>query len=90
MHRPLLSEFVWQRLQERDADFERRIAMLEEKVARLESAIAVTQNREVTISGSRLNVDTPTTHTTGVVNCNTLVAQTVNAQTYTPGAGNIW
>jgi phage baseplate assembly protein gpV len=43
-----------------------------------------------TVSGEMVLVDSPIVDFTGVVVCQTLIAQSVVSSSYTPGAGNIW
>ena len=44
----------------------------------------------VEIQGGMVNVDAAMTRVSGVLNTDTLVAQSVVSSSYTPGAGNIW
>lgn len=44
----------------------------------------------VTISAGMVSIDAAMTSCSGVLQCDTLIATTVVASTYTPGAGNIW
>ena len=44
----------------------------------------------VEIQGGMVNVDAGMTRVSGVLNTDTLVAQSVVSSSYTPGAGNIW
>ncbi|GAB4275706.1 MAG: hypothetical protein Kow0092_31360 [Deferrisomatales bacterium] len=48
------------------------------------------QAAQVQVSAGSVNVDTALASFSGVVQCSTLVATTVVASTYTPGAGNVW
>jgi uncharacterized protein involved in type VI secretion and phage assembly len=65
---------------------------------KLETAgITVTASAKVTVNASQVNVsagmiqvDAAMSKFSGVVQCDTLIATTVVATTYTPGAGNIW
>jgi uncharacterized protein involved in type VI secretion and phage assembly len=45
---------------------------------------------QVEVTAGSVTVNTGTATFSGLVQCNTLVATTVMATTYTPGAGNIW
>jgi uncharacterized protein involved in type VI secretion and phage assembly len=64
----------------------------------MESAgITITASAKVTINASQVavsagmvQVDAGMSKFSGVVQCDTLIATTVVATTYTPGAGNIW
>lgn len=44
----------------------------------------------VQVSAATLQVDAATANFSGTVKCQSLTAQTVTANSYTPGAGNIW
>jgi len=44
----------------------------------------------VEIQGGMVNVDAAMTRVSGVLNTDTLVAQSVVSSSYTPGAGNVW
>jgi uncharacterized protein involved in type VI secretion and phage assembly len=44
----------------------------------------------VNVSAAMVTVDAPMTRCSGVVQCETLIATTVTATTYTIGAGNVW
>lgn len=65
---------------------------------KLESAgITITASAKVTVNASQVSVsagmvqvDAAMSKFSGVVKCDTLIATTVVASTYTPGAGNIW
>jgi hypothetical protein len=37
-----------------------------------------------------VTVDSPMSKFSGVVECDTLIAQSVVSASYTPGAGNVW
>ncbi len=61
------------------------------------SGITVTASAKVTVNASQVSVsagmvqvDAGMSKFSGVVQCDTLIATTVVASTYTPGAGNIW
>jgi uncharacterized protein involved in type VI secretion and phage assembly len=65
---------------------------------KLESAgITITASAKVTINASQVavsagmvQVDAGMSKFSGVVQCDTMIATTVVASTYTPGAGNVW
>jgi hypothetical protein len=44
----------------------------------------------VNISGGAVNIDAAMTHASGVVQADTVVANSIVASSYTPGAGNTW
>ena len=48
------------------------------------------QASQVNVSAGMVNVDSAMSSFSGVVKCDTLIATTVVATTYTPGAGNVW
>lgn len=48
------------------------------------------QAGQVTVSAGMVQVDAGMAKFSGVVQCSTLIATTVVASTYTPGAGNVW
>lgn len=52
--------------------------------------ISITANATVEITASALNVHAPTAVFDGLVQCQTLITQSVVSPMYTPGAGNIW
>jgi uncharacterized protein involved in type VI secretion and phage assembly len=55
------------------------------------AAAKVTVNAaQVAVSAGMVQVDAGLSKFSGVVQCDTLIATTVVATTYTPGAGNIW
>lgn len=57
----------------------------------VETGANVTVNAAmVQVSASMLTVDAGMSRFSGVVNCDTLITNTVVAATYTPGAGNVW
>jgi hypothetical protein len=43
-----------------------------------------------TISGSQINLEAAMTSTSGIIRAGTIVADSVVASSYTPGAGNVW
>lgn len=57
----------------------------------LTAAAKVTVNApQVAVSAAMVSVDAAMSTFSGVVKCDTLIATTVVATTYTPGAGNVW
>jgi len=50
----------------------------------------VLQAAIVEINGSRVEVNAATLHCSGVVQADTVIANSVSAASYTPGAGNVW
>jgi uncharacterized protein involved in type VI secretion and phage assembly len=61
------------------------------------SGITITASAKVTVSASQVavsagmvTVDAGMSKFSGVVQCDTLISNTVISSTYTPGAGNIW
>lgn len=48
------------------------------------------QASSITVTAPAFNVDTPFADFSGVINCNTLITNSVVSSSYTPGAGNIW
>lgn len=53
------------------------------------SKVSVTAST-VEVSAGSVTVDAAMARFSGVVQCNTLLANTVSGATYTPGAGNVW
>jgi hypothetical protein len=53
------------------------------------SAVRVTPGG-VEVSGGMVNVDAPMTRFSGAVQSDTVIANSVVASNYTPGAGNVW
>ena len=45
---------------------------------------------QVAVSAGMVTVDAGMSRFSGVVQCDTLISNTVISATYTPGAGNIW
>lgn len=43
----------------------------------------------ITISAAQVTIDAAIVHAAGVMKCDTLIAKSVNASSYSPGAGNI-
>jgi phage baseplate assembly protein gpV len=57
----------------------------------IEGAAKVTINASrAAISASMVEVDAGMSKFSGVVQCDTLIANSVVAASYTPGAGNVW
>lgn len=54
------------------------------------SASIELQTASVTVAASSLTVNAAMSQFSGVVQCDTLIANTVMSTSYTPGAGNIW
>jgi len=52
--------------------------------------VQVTAASEVDVTAPMVNVSASMSQFSGVVQCDTLIATTVVASTYTPGAGNVW
>lgn len=64
---------------------------LESSGITITAAAKVTINApQVAVSAGMVQVDAAMSKFSGVVQCDTLIATTVVATTYTPGAGNIW
>ena len=60
------------------------------KVTVSSPARLVLQAPIVEISGSQVEVNAATLRCSGVIQADTLIANTVDAASYTPGAGNVW
>src|SRR5262245_46487942 len=54
------------------------------------AAVRVTAGGTVDVSASMVNVNAGMSKFSGVVQCDTMIANSVVASSYTPGAGNIW
>jgi hypothetical protein len=54
------------------------------------SAKVIVQSSQVEISAGMLNVNAAMTKFAGTIQADTLIANSVVANSYTPGAGNIW
>ncbi len=54
------------------------------------SASITLQTASLTVSASSVTVNAAMSQFSGVVQCDTLIANTVAGTSYTPGAGNIW
>ena len=52
--------------------------------------VSITANSTVEVSASAVNVHAPMVVCDGIVQCQTLITQSVVSPSYTPGAGNIW
>lgn len=52
--------------------------------------INMTAGGTVKLSGSKIDMNAPITSVHGILKADTMMTTTVIAQTYTPGAGNIW
>ena len=52
--------------------------------------ISITANATVEITAGALNVHCPTATFDGIINCQTIITNSVVSASYTPGAGNIW
>ena len=50
----------------------------------------ITSPTSVTVRAPVMTVEAGMTRFDGVVRCQTLIAESVVASSYTPGAGNIW
>ena len=68
-----------------------------EKIEMNTSGIHITTSAKVTVNASQIDisagmvkVDAGLSKFSGVVQCDTLISNTVASLTYTPGAGNIW
>ena len=61
-----------------------------ELVMNVAGQVRVTANSTVEINASAVNVHAPMVTCDGVVQCQTLITQSVISPLYTPGAGNVW
>jgi hypothetical protein len=52
--------------------------------------VVVQANAQVKVTAPMVTVDSPMSKFSGVVQCDTLIAQSVVSASYTPGAGNVW
>ena len=52
--------------------------------------VQITAASEVTVTAPSMNVNAAMSTFSGIVQCTTLIADTVDSATYTPGAGNVW
>lgn len=55
-----------------------------------DSEVVVQANADVRVAATQVTIDAPMATFSGVVRCDTLIAQSVVSASYTPGAGNIW
>ena len=68
-----------------------------EKIEMSASGISITTSGQVKVEASQVNVsagmvqvDAGMSKFSGVVQCDTLISNSVVSASYTPGAGNIW
>ena len=54
------------------------------------SRVNITAGAQVSVTAGMVSVDAGMSRFSGVVQCDTLISNTVVSATYTPGAGNIW
>lgn len=54
------------------------------------SGITITAAAQVEVNASMVQVNAPLSRFSGVVQCDTLITNSVISSSYTPGAGNIW
>ena len=54
------------------------------------SGITINAAARVTINASMVEINAGMTKASGVVKCDTLIANSVISASYTPGAGNVW
>lgn len=54
-----------------------------------DTGVVVAANAQVTVTAPTVTVDSPMSKFNGVVQCDTLISQSVVSASYTPGAGNI-
>jgi uncharacterized protein involved in type VI secretion and phage assembly len=52
--------------------------------------VSIDANVRLTITASMVEINAPMTRCSGVVQCDTLITNSVVSPSYTPGAGNIW
>jgi uncharacterized protein involved in type VI secretion and phage assembly len=52
--------------------------------------VQITAASEVTVTAPSMSVNAAMATFSGIVQCTTLIATTVDSATYTPGAGNVW
>ena len=52
--------------------------------------VQIEAGAQVTVKASAVNLQSPMVKASGVLQCTTLIADSVNAASYTPGAGNLW
>jgi uncharacterized protein involved in type VI secretion and phage assembly len=61
-----------------------------ELVMNVAGQVKITANSTVEVTASAVNVHAPMVTCDGVVQCQTLITQSVISPLYTPGAGNVW
>lgn len=61
-----------------------------ELVMNVAGQVKITANSTVEITASAVNVHAPMVTCDGIVQCQTLITQSVISPLYTPGAGNVW
>ena len=61
-----------------------------EVVMNVAGQVKISANSTVEISASAVNVHAPIVKCDGIVQCTTLITQSVVSASYTPGAGNVW
>ena len=78
-------------------DLAERVRALEARLERIEGSVVVSTSGAVTLQGpqlrirsSTLDVQTPVAKFAGTIQGKTMVVTNVIAQSYTPGAGNVW
>jgi hypothetical protein len=54
------------------------------------SGITVTASASVTINAPQVNINAGMAKFSGVIQADTIIANSVVASSYTPGAGNVW
>ena len=59
-------------------------------VSETAGATASSAGATTTVSGSTINLAAPTVSANGVLRASTIIADSVVASSYTPGAGNLW
>jgi heterodisulfide reductase subunit B len=55
-----------------------------------DAEVVLQANAQVRVTAPMVTIDSPMSKFSGVVRCDTLIAQSVVAASYTPGAGNVW
>jgi uncharacterized protein involved in type VI secretion and phage assembly len=75
-----------------DAVQEVRLAHANGCIVRLNAAgqVSITANSSVEINASAVNVHSPAAVFDGLIQCTTLITNTVVSAAYTPGVGNVW
>jgi len=94
--RPVVCEHMELERTAREAALLRRISALEQKLERLERVLEVdagdrleVEANAVEVVAPSVNVDSAMARFSGVVQCDTLIANSVVGSSYTPGAGNV-